>query len=135
MARPVVVTIDYDNIVHLPVGAVALETGDLLSYESSAVVLMDAVTEDATFCGVALGNCTTGQAGRLIPVATAGILEIDLTSAAYDFGDDLLWTSSNTLATAAANTLAWYWDKPATVARGRVRFDVLALAKLPVIAA
>lgn len=115
----------------LPVGAVALGVGDLVSYESAAAVLMDAVTESATFVGVSNGKVAAGSTGTYIPIFPRCIVEISLSSSTYNLGEALIYASKNTLATATAgeNAIGWlYQPDTGTVTSGKVLFDVPALA-------
>lgn len=127
MKQPVIRWFDPAFVIDLPVSTVALDVGDFLSWESSALVLMDAVGENATFVGIAMGACVvTVDSGNYIPVATKCIIECDLTSASYVIGAGLLYTSKNTLAaaTSGADQIAWLFDNDGTLTRANVLIDV-----------
>ena len=130
--QPIIKQWDPMAVINLKVGAVALNMGDLCSYETQAVVLMDLVTEDATFCGVAGGRCGTTDAGLYIPIFTKCIVRMNLASATYDFGNTLLYSAKNTLADAATvNSVGSYWDVyGTTLTAGDVYFDIQNLGKL-----
>lgn len=128
--QPAILFYDPLTVVGLPVGAVALVFGDICSWESNALVLFNAATEDITFPGIAMGN--RDATGDIIPVAMKCVLRLDLSSASYDHGDGLKYVSKNTLVTdGAANTIAWKWSLEAgTITAGKVMFDVLAQSKM-----
>ena len=121
-----------DRIVS-PVGAtVALNQGDLVSYESNTTVLLDAGTEDATFHGYMINSPIADQdePDRAV-TGLKGIVEYDSTSATYAVGDGLKYTSKNALvADGAANTLAFSAEYGTTKTRLTTIIDVIALNKL-----
>ena len=137
-------------IVNLPVHAegitltTTIEVGDLLRYQTEAtataagVALFDTATEDDLFLGVAKGKTKTdmvsGAYGDHIPVATKCIVEIDLTSGNYNFGEYLGWVSKNVLALAVTSThptLAWFWESDQdSLTRGLVMIDIYVLGNL-----
>jgi hypothetical protein len=126
MIQPVVTNYDPMRILSLPFGAVAMVPGDLASYESAAIVLVDAAGENITFMGICGGK--RNATGDHVPIYTKCIVDIDLTSAAYTIGQGLVYTSKNTLVDhGSADTIAWFWDLPATVARGKVIVDIFAM--------
>jgi len=60
----------------------ALEPGDLISYESNAAVLMDAVGEDATFLGYCINRTTADfDEPDSAVVGLQAVVEYDATSA------------------------------------------------------
>lgn len=134
MAQPTILQFagELDRAV-LPVGAAtALEVADLVSYEASAAVLLDAAGEDATFAGYMINQHTANQPepDRVV-VGLRGMLKMSVTSATYDFADGLKYASENTLvADGGANTLAWAAEYAATVTTLKVAIDVIALSKL-----
>lgn len=110
--------------------------GDLLAH-ASGLYLFASGTAEELFVGVSMGkttvDMTAGVTGDYISVATKCIVEIDLTSATYTFGQGLGYTSKNTLVDATGGsptTIAWYWghDLGAASTRGPVLVDILALA-------
>ena len=111
----------------------ALTRGDYGSYESSAVVLMDAVTEDATFCGVHITNhpaSTTGNPNEAV-MALKCQIEGTVASASYDFGDGLKYSAAKTLvADGGENTMAHAAERGASVTSLKILIDVVALGKL-----
>jgi len=121
------------TVIHLPVGTEALYAGDLCSFESSAVVLFNAVGNNTTFCGVTFAKKDSDVAtGTYIPLATKCILSVPLTSAAYFLGQGLKYdgTTRNQLVdhgASAADTIAWYHDEPATTTRANVLIDIVQL--------
>jgi len=123
---------DRDRIV-IPVGSSTnLEKGDLLSYESSAAVLVDADTEDATFIGYAVNQVSSdfSEPDRIV-AGLKGIVEYDCASAAYDVADGLKYSAENTVvADGGANTIAFAAETKGTTNRLAVLIDVLALGKL-----
>lgn len=127
--QPEVIRYEPAYVMSLPVGAVALEQGDLLSFESNAVVLMDLVTEDASFIGISGGKCDTASAGTYIDVYLRCIVDIALVSATYAIGAGVKYSAKNTLvADSDANTIGWIWDfNTATRTRGKVLIDIPAL--------
>lgn len=134
MAQPTILQYagDMDRFVIPIAAATAIEVGDLISYEGSAAVLLNADTEDATFIGYAINQHTANQPepDRLV-VGLRGVLKMTVTSATYDFGDGLKYTSENTLvADGGANTLAWAGEYAATVTTLKVIVDVIKLGKL-----
>jgi len=112
---------------------VDLDRGDLLSFEDGVAVLMNLVTEDATFAGV----CHNAyDADILVPAQVTSlmkcIIDIDVTSATYTGFQPLLWASDNCLETdAGANTIAFCWRAAASaVTRLKVYVNVPELQKL-----
>lgn len=132
--QPGILYWDNNYTLDLPCGSVALKPGDLLSWESNAIVKMDLVTEDTTFAGVCGGKCGTTDAGKLLPVYLKCWINIDLTSAVYTLGQGLMWAAANQLVdhgVTPANTIARYWGKTSgTITRGKVFVDVPAIGKL-----
>ena len=127
--QPVVKKWNPMKVLNLPAGTVAIREGDLLSWESGALVPVDTVTEDLTFIGIAGGKRV--NTGDPIPVYTECVVEIDLTSAAYVVGQGLMYTSDNTLVDAAtANSIAFFFEDNKTTARGDVYIDVTIYSKL-----
>lgn len=122
---------DRDRIV-IPVGAATnLEKGDLLSYESSEAVLMDADTEDATFAGYAINAVSSdfSEPDRIV-AGLKGIIEYDAASATYTVGQQLKYSAKNALVdAAAANSIAWAAEGK-TGTRVATLIDVVALGKL-----
>lgn len=109
------------------VASTVLQVGDLLRYESAGLGIFDTVSEDTTFIGVSAGKTTTTMvATDLVPVYLKCIVDIDLTSANYNCGDGLIYTSKNTLVDdSGSNTIAWFFGKDLdTIVRGSVLIDV-----------
>jgi len=121
------------DILELTVGDVTIKRGQLVSWESNTCIVMDTVTDDATFPGFAINQKNAGyiEPDRLV-VAMVGVLSIDCTSAAYEAMAGLKWASEDTLvADGSANTLAWAWRKSrGTVTRMQAYFNVPVLGKL-----
>jgi len=121
-----------DRIV-APVGStVALNQGDLVSYESNTTVLLDAATEDASFQGYMLNSAISDQdEPDQAVVGLKGIVQYDSTSATYTVGAGLKYTSKNALvADGGANTLAHSAEYGTTKTRLDTIIDVIALGKL-----
>jgi len=136
MAQPRILfdtkAISPDHILTIPGSTVDLERGDLLSFESAAAVKMDLVTEDATFCGAALNQYTSGnRQPQQVMAAMVCVLEIDATSAAYAVFEALKWGAANSLVTdGSANTIAWCARKTGTATSIQAYVNVPALKKL-----
>ncbi len=124
MLQPTIVRYNEHKVISLPAGSIGFDTGDLLSFESNALVLMDAAGEDATFVGVSGGK--RNATGDKIPVYPECWISIDVTSATYGLGAALKYVSKNTLvADGDANTIAWAWeDKTSAVTRLLVYINV-----------
>lgn len=71
-----------------------LKKGWLLSLESNAITNMNAVGEDATFAGVAYTNHATGDPHDVTALLKC-MLSIDVTSATFDLGAGLFYTSGS----------------------------------------
>jgi hypothetical protein len=136
MAQPRIVNHESMYVKSLPLHADAILTatlikfGDLVRYESAGVGLFDTATEEEKFLGVAMGTTLTTMvaATDYIPVAMKCIVEIDLSSANYDFGDQLGYAATaNTLcarATTTTPTIAWFWGRDEdSITRGLVLID------------
>ena len=118
----------------VPVGSSTnIEQGDFLSYESGNIVLMDAAAEDATFAGYACNQVSSdfSEPDRVV-VGLKGILRVDATSAAYTFGQDLMYAAENSVVDASANSICWSIEDTAAVSVTSldILIDVLALQKL-----
>lgn len=121
------------DVWELPVGDIDILRGDLVSLESNTVVAMDAVTEDATFPGVAGGQKNAGQSvPAQIVVFASGVVAIDATSAEYQATAGLKYASDNAVVgDSSANTIGFVWRKTAAAAiRVKMYFNVPALGKL-----
>lgn len=106
-----------------------VEVGDLISFESSAGVKLDAAAEDATFIGVSQTKSISGQTDPL-SVDMDGLFEAAVESASYSIGDALSYNASNdTLEASTANTIAWAAETKASATSLKVFIDVLALGK------
>ena len=120
--------------VTAPFGSVAMEPGDLASYESDTIVLMDAATEDATFAGYLINQNNTAQREPADAVlGLQGQLQVDCTSAAYVLGQGLKLASANTVVDhggTPADTIAWSAEKTGTVTSLDILIDVIAVNKL-----
>lgn len=136
MIQPVVLVHDPMYVLPMALGAAAfvsttlLEVGDFLSNETG-VVLMDLVTENATFIGISGGKTNTLMtAADYIPVYLKCIIEVDATSATYAVGAGLKYTSKNALvADSNVDTIAWCWDyDTATRTRIKALIDVPLLS-------
>lgn len=110
MKQPVIVRYDPLSVISLPVGSVAVDTGDLVTLESNAIVLMDrANVEEVLFVGICGGK--RGRTGDMLPIYTRCIISIDVTSATYGLGNGLKYTSKNTLvADGDADTIGWAFE-------------------------
>lgn len=103
-----------------------------------AIEHMDAEAEDALFCGV----CVVGHSANPDDFRTTGVVlqkclvEMDVTSASYDYGDPLKWAAGSAtadyslVADGGSNTIAWAAETKDNATRLLVRFDVWALQKL-----
>jgi len=121
-----------DRVV-APVGStVALNQGDLASYESNTTVLLDAATEDASFLGYMINSTIADQdEPDSAVVGLKGIVQYDSTSATYAIGAGLKYTAKNkVVADGGANTLAHAAEYGTTKTRLDVIIDVIALGKL-----
>ena len=126
-----------DRIV-APVGStVALNQGDLVSYEANTTVLMDAATEDATFHGYMINSTISDQdEPDQAVVGMKGIVQYDTTSATYAIGDGLKYTAKKKLvADSNANTIAFAAEYGTSKTRLDTIIDVVALGKLFLISA
>lgn len=117
--------------VQVPIAsATEIEKGDLISYESNKAVLVDAVTEDDTFAGIAETTSENGDTDDLV-VITKCVLDIDVTSGTYTLGQGLKYTSENTLVAATADTaIAWSMGYNYVKTRIKVLIDIDKLQKL-----
>lgn len=123
-------------IVTLPkLAATIFDKGDLVSLESSAAVPLDAVTEDATFAGLAwqaAGTWTTE-----VQVLIKCVAEVTVSSDTYDTGNPLLYVSGDNgteyvfADATSGTTICWAMQtKTSAVTRLRVLFDAPSLEKL-----
>jgi hypothetical protein len=112
----------------------AWEVGQLLSYESGDAVKLDANAEDASFCGISLDKKVANVTYPNIVVLTRCIAEADVASAAYTFGQELMYDEDNDVLVAAngTSTICWSWQDTdgASVTKLKVKFDVMQLGKL-----
>lgn len=117
------------TVVSFPVGATAVDVGDMVQLSSSLIIPLTAATDDSLMLGIALGKAAAGS-GDYIPVATECLVDIGATSAAYAFGAGLKWASANSLvADGDANTIAWCYDfSSATRTRIKAYFNVRLLS-------
>lgn len=112
-----------------------INKGDLVRLESAGIGVFDTAADDSMFVGVSEGKTLTshvaGDTGDYLPICTKCVLEIDLTSANYNWGDSMGWASSNTLegATTSSNPgIAWYFGRDEdTITRGLVLIDIYLL--------
>ena len=112
--------------------AVAIEPGDLISWESNTATLLNAASDDATFAGYAITQYNTAfsEPDRLV-VGLRGVVEYDSTSATYSFGAGVTYTSENAMAADAGyNTLAWSNEYKTSATRLECMIDVVMLRKL-----
>ena len=114
--------------------------GQLMVQEAAADTMehMNAAGDDAIFCGV----CIVGHSANPDDFRDSGVVlqkclvEMDVTSASYDYGDPLKYAAGSDtvdyslVADAGANTIAWAAETKTTATRLLVRFDVWALQKL-----
>lgn len=112
----------------------AIDVGEMVQYSSGYIIPVAAVTDDATFVGISLGEAlATVDSGKEIAVAMRCVCEATLTSATYVFGAGLKWASATSLvADADANTIAWFYDSllsGGTLTLGKVLFDVPKLGE------
>lgn len=139
--QPRIVHVDGLWIKNLPLHSDAvdasylLEVGDLVRYESAGIGLFDTAAEDDKFMGVSQGKTlatmASGATGDYIPVMLKGVIECDLASANYNFGDALGYSAKNTFTAAVSSTapsLAWFYGRDEdSITRGLVLIDVFAL--------
>lgn len=127
----------HGDIVKLPrATTTVIFKGDFLSLESNAAVLMDAATEDATFCGIANSQHETGDAFPVTSLLRCQI-KVSVTSATYGFGVELKYSAGSAtveyslVAAGGANTIAWSAaEETVAVTQLLVDIDVRALQKL-----
>jgi len=127
------------DFVRVPVASATVITkGQLVSWESNKGVLMDLVTEDATFIGVAYTETRNGETDDIV-VCQNCVVEIDSTSAAYNnVGAGLKYaagdasTAYSLVDDGGANTIAWNHKAmgASAVTRIQARVNVPALSKL-----
>jgi len=105
-------------------------------------VLMDLVSDDATFLGIANGNIVASTGGAadetagVIEVLLECIIECDSTSATYTPGQDVKYAGENAVVDAGSNdTIMWSLESKATATRLICLVDVVALQKLFAVAA
>lgn len=127
MKQPVVVQYDEMMVISLPLGSVALDTGDFIDFDTNACILMNADSEDNQFVGISGGK--RKNTGDMIPVYTRCIIEVDCTSASYALGAGLKYTSKNTVvADSNANTIGWSaYNYTSSVTRIRMYINVAVL--------
>lgn len=118
-----------------PFGSVALEPGDLCSYESNLVVLMDSATEDASFAGYIVNQNNVSQTEPASGVlGLQGQLRVDCTPAAYVVGQGLKLASANTVVDhggTPGDTMSWSGEKTnGSVSSLDIIIDVLQVNKL-----
>ena len=119
MLQPTIVRYNEHKVISLPAGSIGFDTGDLLSFESNALVLMDAAGEDATFAGIAVSRHETGVSGD-VTVAPIAIVDIGCSSATYGYGDGLLYVSGSGTVEyvvaddSSANTIMWAYQEYTT---------------------
>lgn len=123
----------------LAVGAsTTIKPGHFVSKESSAAVLLDLVTEDGTFAGIAkTGHAPNVDNRSEVTLSEFCIVEVDTVAAAYTRGAGLKYSSGSgdtiiLTADADANTLAWSMENKTTTAsdlRLKVLVDVKRLAQ------
>jgi hypothetical protein len=133
MADPVVIQEpEACDVMEYPVGNIEVKRGELLSLESSTIIVMNAATDDATFPGFALGQKNVGfDVPAQLLVAQKGVVVLDATSDQYVPPGQLMWASENAVATATGNTIGYVWRKTAAAAvRVKAYFNVPALQKL-----
>lgn len=114
--------------------ATVFEHGQLVSFESSAGVHLDAATEDATFVGVVSQASPSDQ--DFVMVAVKGVIDIDVTSGTFDHAAGLKYAAGGSstvyslVADGGANTIMWAWEtRTSAVTRLRAYFNVPALQK------
>ena len=120
-AQPTVIWYDPAYVLNLPSHAtsgsvVALNPGDLCTFESDDVMLMDAVTENDKFVGIAGGTIRTTpviDADIYIPVYTHCIVHLNAAAGTdWALGAGFKYASKNTVeADANVDTIAWYFDE------------------------
>lgn len=114
MTQPRLVDFDECDVTYVVIAdGVAIQKGDLITYESSTAIQMAAANKDDYFIGVADQDKVASDGQTKLRVVTAGKLEVDVTSATYIVGDELKWTSANALvASGAATGIARVWRLP-----------------------
>lgn len=135
MAKPQILTAppDWARIAAARGASTALEPGDFASLESNAIVLMDTVTEDATFIGLVLNRTTSDFAEPDQAVVGQIVLaRTDCTSATYTVSAGLKYGAENSVvADGGANTIGWSHEYAASaVTRLSSFYNVYALGKL-----
>ena len=124
------------DITTTPVAlATAIAKYDFISVESNLAVLMDAVTEDATFGGLSNDVHVASDANQKLTIVLLMkcVATVDCTSDTYILGAPVMYTSANAVVDAtSATTLGWThkYSGSSAVTRLDVLFDVPLLQKL-----
>jgi len=124
------------DFIYIPVadGTDLGKQGDLVSYESNAAVLLDAVAEDATFAGFAISvHVTNENLPNDLTVGLRGVVVYDVASATFALAAGLRYGGSRNklVADGGYGTIAFsHKREAAAVTRLRALVDVIALGKL-----
>ena len=121
--------------------ATVLEKGFFISYESNKAVVMDLVTDDATFLGICNDDSANGDTDD-VEVLLKCEIRVDVVSATYSILQGLKYSAGSATVDyklvddGSANTIAFSLEeKTSAVTRLKVLIDVVALGKLAAVSA
>ena len=106
MAQPVM-TADQSEEYIVPLviaDGVAIDVGDLITYEGSTAIQMAAANKDDYLAGVSVAKKEASDGQEVLLVHRKPIIWIDATSATYTIGDEVKWTSANAVVASGAAT-------------------------------
>ena len=106
MAQPVM-TADQSEEYIVPLviaDGVAIDVGDLITYEGSTAIQMAAANKDDYLAGVSVAKKVASDGQTVLLIHRKPIIWIDATSATYTIGDEVKWTSANAVVASGAAT-------------------------------
>ena len=121
------------DIMELTVSSsLSIVKASLISWESDTATVMDAAADDDTFAGFALNQTDSSytEPDRLV-TALVGVINLDCASDTYEPFVELMYSDTNAVEDASANTIGWVWRKvPTAATRLDMYVNVPALGKL-----